>query len=104
MTETRKRSGFDGLRVIAFESRRAAEMKTLIENQGGIASVVPSMREVELEENPEALAFESALLAGNIDVVIFLTGVGTRMLMRELEARVPREQLVAGLARATVVA
>ena len=107
MTEARKRSGsagFDGRRVIAFESRRAAEMKTLIENQGGVATVVPSMREVELEENAEALAFERALLDGKIDVVIFLTGVGTRMLARELETRVAREQLVAALSRMTVVA
>ncbi|MDQ3815302.1 MAG: uroporphyrinogen-III synthase [Armatimonadota bacterium] len=104
MTDATNKTNFDGLRVIAFESRRAAEMKTLIENQGGVATVVPSMREVELEENPEAGAFERALFAGEIDVIIFLTGVGTRLLAREIETRVPREQLIAALSRTTVVA
>jgi uroporphyrinogen-III synthase len=37
---------------VAFESRRAQEMATLISTYGGIPIVVPSIRETPLEENP----------------------------------------------------
>ena len=51
----RVKSGLAGLRVLSLESRRAAEMAKLIENYGGRAIVAPSMREVPLESNTEAL-------------------------------------------------
>ena len=56
--------GFGGLRVVAFESRMAAETARLIEKSGGIALSAPSMREVPLGDNPRALAFAADLLAG----------------------------------------
>ncbi len=43
----------------------------------------------------EALAFGEALLAGDPDVLILLTGVGTRMLIATLSTRWPREDVVA---------
>src|ERR1700739_3590173 len=42
---------FAGLRYFAFESRMAAETKSLIERFGGRATVVPAMREVPLQDN-----------------------------------------------------
>ncbi len=41
--------GFDGVRVIALESRRSVEMARLIESYGGVPRVAPSMREVPIE-------------------------------------------------------
>ncbi len=96
--------GFAGLHVLSLESRRAEEMAKLIANNGGIATVAPSMREAPLESNAEALTFASTLLAGGFDVVIFLTGVGTRALTRVIETAYPREQFVEALKRVTVVA
>lgn len=96
--------GFGGLRVLALESRRAQEMARLIVNNGGEAIVAPSMREVPLESNTDALAFASALVEGGFDMVIFLTGVGTRALTRVVETVYPREQFVAALRRVAVVA
>ena len=96
--------GFGGLRVLALESRRAQEMARLIVNNGGEAIVAPSMREVPLESNTDALAFASALVEGGFDMVIFLTGVGTRALTRVIETVYPREQFVAALRRVAVVA
>lgn len=96
--------GFGGLRVLALESRRAAEMAKLIAYSGGRAIVAPSMREVPLESNTEALAFASAVVGGRLDMVIFLTGVGTRTLTRIAEMVYPREQYVAALKRVIVVA
>jgi hypothetical protein len=50
-------STFGGLCVLALESRRAREIAKLIENLGGIPIVAPSVREVALESNQEALEF-----------------------------------------------
>jgi uroporphyrinogen-III synthase len=62
------------------------------------------MREVPLESNTRALEFASLLLDGQLDMVIFLTGVGTRALTRVVETACPREQFVAALSRVAVVA
>jgi len=95
---------FGGLEVVAFESRRAVEMATLIERQGGVPRVAPSMREIPLEENPAAFDFAAKLFAGEFDAVLFMTGVGTRTLFEVLETRYSREKIVAALSGVTVVA
>jgi uroporphyrinogen-III synthase len=95
--------GLTGLRVLSLESRRAAEMAKLIANYGGEAIVAPSMREVPIESNTEALNFAKTLAGGGFDVVIFLTGVGTRALSRVVETVFPLEKFVEALKRLTVV-
>jgi uroporphyrinogen-III synthase len=92
------------LRVVAFESRRAVEMAALIRKQGGDPLVAPSMREVPLAEQPAALAFARALAAGEVDVLVCLTGVGTRALADAVAPVLPRERLGALLAATTIVA
>ncbi len=77
-------------------------MRSLIERQGAIATVVPSMREVPLESNAAALSFAEALLANRIDVVVFLTGVGARTLLEAICSRFDREEILAALRRVTV--
>ena len=67
--------------VAAFESRMADQMANLITRYGGIPRVAPSMQEIPLENNADALAFGHRLLSGNIDLLILLTGVGTRTLV-----------------------
>jgi uroporphyrinogen-III synthase len=95
---------FDGLRVLALESRRAGEMAALIRKQGGEPFVAPSMREVALEPNEEVFAFGEGLLAGNFDCCILLTGVGTRLLWKSLLTKFPESELKAALANTTLVA
>ncbi len=90
------------LRVCSFESRRGDEMRSLIERQGAVATVVPSMREVPLDSNAQAFAFAESLLAGKFDVMVFLTGVGARCLLEAVETRFDREQILAALRRITV--
>src|SRR5438445_7423922 len=96
-------SGFTGLRVLALESRRAAELAKLISTYGGEPVVAPAMREVPLDSNTEALSFAEALLAGQFDMVIFLTGVGARAVLSVAETKHPREALIAALRRVKVV-
>jgi len=98
------KSDFAGLRVLSLESRRAPEMAKLISNFGGHPIVAPSMREIPLEQNTEALDFASALKQGQLEMVIFLTGVGTRALMKVVETVYPWEQFVAALNEVAVVA
>jgi uroporphyrinogen-III synthase len=99
-----KAGGFAGLRVLALESRRAAEMTKLISNYGGQPVVAPSMREVPLESNAEALSFARTLASGGFDMIIFLTGVGTRTLARVVQTIYPLDQFVASLQKIAVVA
>ena len=98
------KSNFAGLRVLSLESRRATEMAKLISNFGGHPIVAPSMREVPLEENTEALDFAAALKQGHLEMVIFLTGVGTRALTKVVEKVYPREEFAAALNKVAVVA
>jgi uroporphyrinogen decarboxylase len=105
MTETSATStNFEGLEVVAFESRHAREMAALITRFGGVPRVAPALREVPAEENAAALAFGAELLAGRVDAVIFMTGVGTRRLIEVLETRHAREEIVQALSKITVVA
>src|SRR2546426_8000754 len=96
--------GFGGLRVVAFESRFAQEMAQLILRHGGIPQVAPSMAEVPLEENVRAFDFAEKLLRGELHIVVFMTGVGTRTLAGVLDTRYPREKWVEALSRITVIA
>lgn len=98
------RGNFQGLRVAAFESRRAEEMTKLIVHFGGEPLVAPSLREVPLEDNAAAFDFAARLFAGQFDCVVLLTGVGTRTLTRVIETRYPRAQWIDALRRTTIVA
>jgi uroporphyrinogen-III synthase len=96
---------FANLRVLTLESRRAKEMASLISSYGGQAVSAPSMREVPLESNPEAIAFADALERDEFDLVILLTGVGTRALVAVVErVRGSRETFVRALARTKILA
>ena len=95
---------FGGMRVLSFESRRAVEMAELVRKQGGVPTVAPSMREAPLAENEAVFEFAERLFAGAFDMMILLTGVGTRQLQRLLASRYPEEAFAGALRRITVVA
>jgi uroporphyrinogen-III synthase len=90
---------FDGLRVLAFESRRAIELTTLIATFGGQAIAAPALREVPLDSSQPAREFVGSLDRGEFDVVIFLTGVGIRALLEAIEPEYSRERFAASLMR-----
>lgn len=94
---------FDGMRVLALESRRATEIATLIRNCGGVPTVASAMREVPLESSTEALKFAGELIGGGYDVAIFLTGVGVRRLTEIAESRYERAAYVEALRRVKVI-
>lgn len=94
---------FAGKQVLCLESRRAAEIAELIRKQGGESFVAPSMREIPVEEDPGLIAFAERLLAGEFDMMILLTGVGTRQLNRWITGRYPPQAFADALRRLTVV-
>jgi uroporphyrinogen-III synthase len=104
MENSESKKDFAGLRVLSLESRRCVEMAKLIASYSGEAVVAPSMREIPLESNTEAVAFGRKLLSGRFDMVIFLTGVGTRALARVAETIYPLEHYLAELRKIAIVA
>src|ERR1700720_1125157 len=95
---------FEGRQVLSLESRRAKEMGQLIRNQQGEPFVAPSMREVPLERNEEAFQFADRLFAGDFDMMVLLTGVGTRLLDKVLATRYTAGRFAEALRGLTVVA
>ena len=95
---------FKGLRVLVLESRRARELGLIVSSYGGEPLVAPSMREVPIESNADAIRFTDDLIAGEFDVVVLLTGVGARALL-DLVQRVQgtRRRLVDALKETVVV-
>ncbi|MEX2262193.1 MAG: uroporphyrinogen-III synthase [Bryobacteraceae bacterium] len=95
---------FAGMRVLSLESRRAAEIAQLIRSKQGEPFVAPSMREIPIESNHEAFRFAERLFAGEFDMMILLTGVGTRLLHQALATRYSPDRFAAALRGLTVVA
>src|SRR5579885_3256248 len=95
---------FSGKRVLSLESRRAPEMAELIRKQGGTPFVARSMQEIPLPEDAEAFQFAERLFRGEFEMMILLTGVGTRQLNRVLAQRYPESAFADALRRITVVA
>lgn len=89
--------------MLAFESRRATEIETLIGKFGGHATVAPALREVPLRSNTVALAFGAALVRGDFDAVVFLTGVGAKVLLATIEQSQPRGAFLAALGQTKVI-
>ncbi len=98
------RGNLHGLKVVSFESRRAKEMAELIRRYGGEPIVAPSMREVPLSENRAAIEFLPEIEAGKFDMLILMTGVGTRTLNQALLTQYPQERILAALRKSQLVA
>jgi uroporphyrinogen-III synthase len=94
--------GFNGLRVLSFESRRAQEITQLIRKNGGVAVVAPSTREI-----PTPSEEEQKLIRGILDnefgTIIFMTGVGARALAEAAEVISAREDFFTALRRIRIV-
>jgi uroporphyrinogen-III synthase len=96
---------FDGRSVLVLESRRARELASIVESYGGRPVVAPSMREVPLESNTEALAFADAVLRQEFDLIVLLTGVGTRALLELVDqVRGQRDAFITALGRIPIAA
>src|SRR6266540_6538856 len=100
----RDSEGFAGLRVLALESRRRDDMRSMIAARGGAAIVVPAVEERARTSMDEALAFARHLADGDLAMTVFLTGTGTRFLAGAIEGVLPRPAFADALNRTTVIA
>jgi uroporphyrinogen-III synthase len=66
--------------------------------------VAPALREIPIEDHRQVFQFGERLLTGGLDMVILLTGVGTRTLFEILQTRHPGDAITAALSRVTLVA
>lgn len=97
-------SSLSGITVVGFESRMADATANLIEKRGGEALSAPSLQEAPLEKHDAVFDFADELFAGRIDIALFMTGVGTRMLFETLELEYDPEEIVKALSDTVVVA
>jgi uroporphyrinogen-III synthase len=97
-------ASFDGRRVLTLESRRSPELALLVMNYGGTPIVAPALREVPLESNYQALMFAEELIRQRFGMVILMTGVGVRLLIKVVEPMYGREAFVQALAETRIVA
>jgi len=95
---------FQGLTVAAFESRMATEITRLIERHGGRPLVAPVLREVPLNDNHAVQEFGARLMAGGVDLLILMTGVGTTTIFDLLKTRYPWSSIVAALEGTVIIA
>jgi uroporphyrinogen decarboxylase len=79
-------------------------MADLIKEAGGNPVMAPSVREVPLEYNTEALKFAKLLLAGWVDVFIVMTGVGMRLLVKAVATRYDTRKFTEALESIKIVA
>lgn len=94
---------FAGLAVAALESRRCGDMQRLIAKFGGEPHVSPSMREIAIEENREAIDFAYRVVTGEINIVVFLTGVGLRHLVAAVERSIEKQRFLDALSDITTI-
>ena len=96
---------FHGLRVLSFESRMAAEMSRLIRRHAGEPLVVPAVREIPipLQDNGAVFRLGVKLILHQIDIVILMTGVGTKTLFDVLQTRYPLAEIIEALKKTILV-
>lgn len=96
---------FHGLRVLSFESRMANEMTRLVERNAGLPLVVPALREIPipLQNNGSVFRFGVKLILQQIDILILMTGVGTKALIDILQTRYPLAELIEALRKTILV-
>jgi uroporphyrinogen-III synthase len=79
------------------------QIADLIRRNGGIPVSAPALREIPTHDSAAAEELINRLSAGAIQIVVFLTGVGTAALFAEAGRLNRLEELLAGLASTTNV-
>ncbi len=93
-----------GKTIAITEARRAAELASLITKLGGLPYSAPAVREVPRRDRGPALAVLDRICRGEVAMVIFLTGVGTRAFLGLAAEAGKRDDLLMALRAARVAA
>ncbi len=97
-------SQLSGLHIASFESRQREEMNHLIKAYGGISHNAPALREIPISEHNEILAFYQKLLQNQIQAILFMTGVGTKLLLKILSNYYPLEEILEAFRSIAIIA
>lgn len=91
-----------GKTIAIVEHRHTAELATLFERQGALVWRCPLVEEQIVEDKAEVQRFIRSVIDGAVDMAIFLTGVGFRLLVAEAEA-LGEEARFLGALRGTII-
>jgi uroporphyrinogen-III synthase len=93
----------ENITVAILEHRFTKEFSILFEKLGASVHACPMLEEKPVENRDELQAFVRHVLGGNLDMMIFLTGVGARFLVAEAEAIGVKDDFIKALSKLTVV-
>src|SRR5262245_17610333 len=93
-----------GKTVALTESRRGPELAALVTKLGGVPYSAPAVREVPCADRAPALAVLERIGRGEVQVVIFLTGVGARAFLDLASEPEARRRLLGALGTSLVCA
>lgn len=93
-----------GKTIAITEARRAAELASLIRKLGGVPYPAPAIREIPRRDLGPARAVLERICRGEVAMIVFLTGVGTRGFLGLAAEAGKREALLTALQRMFVVA
>jgi uroporphyrinogen-III synthase len=82
----------------------SSEMASLIQRHGGVPYAAPVLQEVYLKDSPEVQQLVSDACAGQLDIMVLLTGVGTRALVQTAAAMGREAEFLQSLDRLTIIA
>jgi uroporphyrinogen-III synthase len=91
------------LTVAILEHRFTKEFSSLLERFGAAVYACPLLEEKPVENRQELEDFVRQLGSGNLDAMIFLTGVGARFLISAAESIGLKDQFLEALSKMTVV-
>ncbi len=92
-----------GRRIVVLEARLPSQLGALVERHGGQPIAAPALREVPIPMQPEVKALVDAVCDREIDMVVFLTGVGARALISAADEMGRHDPFLDGLRDTKVV-
>jgi len=89
--------------IAILEHRYAKEFAALFERLGASVHACPLLEEKPVENRDELQRFVQQVVAGNLHMMIFLTGVGARFLVAEAESMGLKQDFLNALGKLTIV-
>jgi uroporphyrinogen-III synthase len=89
--------------IAIVEHRFTKEFSTLFERLGATVYACPLLQEKPVENKEELQEFVRRVIAGTLDLMIFLTGVGARFLVAEAESMGLKDEFLNALSKVTIV-
>jgi uroporphyrinogen-III synthase len=104
MADEQAMASLGGKTIAITEARRAAELASLITKLSGVPYSAPAVREIPRRDLAPALEVLARICRGEVSMIFFLTGVGTRAFFDLAAEKGKRDLLLAALGKMVVVA